>query len=79
MVDKERIPGRSIRVPDDLWEATHKAAEWRGDPSVSAVIRKFLHTYVRQTERMVREAGGNPTNGSHAVVLVSLLAHLPWH
>ena len=40
-------PRRSIRVPDDLWNAAAKKASAEGT-DVSAVIRKALERYVRR-------------------------------
>ena len=54
MDNKGRIPGRTIRVEDNLWRAAHSAAKWRGD-TVSAVIRRALLQYVRATERKQQE------------------------
>lgn len=55
MADDGRIPGRSIRVPDDLWAKAQQACEWRGDSSLSAVIRRHLTAYVRATEKKKQE------------------------
>lgn len=40
-------PRRTIRIPDDLWDAASAKAEERGE-SVSDVIRKALERYVRR-------------------------------
>lgn len=40
-------PRRTIRIPDDLWDAAVAKAEERGE-SVSDVIRKALERYVRR-------------------------------
>lgn len=39
-------PRRTIRIPDDLWDAATAKAEERGE-SVSDVIRRALERYVR--------------------------------
>lgn len=49
-----RIPGRSIRVEDELWQQALEAARWRGD-KVSTVIRRSLTAYVRTTHKLMRE------------------------
>lgn len=62
MPNTGRIPGRSIRVEDDLWEQAQEACKWRGDQSLSAVIRRSLTAYVRATEKKKQEhEGGKST------------------
>lgn len=39
-------PGRSIRIPDDLWEALRARADERGE-TVTAVVLRALRLYVR--------------------------------
>lgn len=39
-------PNRTIRVPDDLWEAAQRAAADNGE-TVTDVIRRALERYVR--------------------------------
>lgn len=41
---------RTVRVPDDLWEAAQKAAEAKGE-TVSDVIRRALEQYVAESEK----------------------------
>ena len=55
---KDRVPLRAVRVPDDLWEQAQQACTYRKDPSLSAVIRRSLATYVASTERKRRKEGG---------------------
>lgn len=50
-----RKPHRTIRVEDDLWQAAQEAARWRGEASLSNVVRRGLITYVRATEKKRRE------------------------
>jgi hypothetical protein len=38
------IPARSVRVPDDEWDAAKLAAERRGE-TVTDAVRKFLRRY----------------------------------
>ncbi|HET6911265.1 MAG TPA: CopG family transcriptional regulator [Mycobacteriales bacterium] len=40
-------PRRTIRVPDDLWDAAAEKAAERGE-SLSGVLRKALERYVKQ-------------------------------
>ncbi len=40
-------PRRSIRVPDELWDAAVAKAEERGE-TVSDVLRKALERYVKR-------------------------------
>lgn len=40
---------RTVRVPDDLWEAAQDAAEKNGE-TVSEVIRRALEQYVDQNK-----------------------------
>lgn len=42
----ERIPHRTIRVPEDEWRAAQEVARQRGEP-LSEVIRASLRRYVR--------------------------------
>lgn len=42
---------KSFKVPPELWADARAAAEWRGDPSVSEVIRRALASYVKNTNR----------------------------
>jgi predicted DNA binding CopG/RHH family protein len=46
-LDREprRTPARSVRVPDDEWEAATRTAAKRGEP-LSEVIREALRQYV---------------------------------
>ena len=53
----KREPLRSIRVPDDIWEAAQKVAAERGE-SVSEVIRRALKRYAR--------SGTTNTNGGNS-------------
>lgn len=59
MSSKGRSPGRSVRVDDDLWQQAQEAARWRGESSVSAVIKRGLAAYIRATNKM-RVAEGDP-------------------
>lgn len=42
---------RTIRVSDELWADALEAVRWRGDPSVSHILRGALASYVRATEK----------------------------
>jgi hypothetical protein len=55
--DDERLKGRSVRVGDALWLKAQEAAQWRGEQNLSAVIRRCLVTYVRETDRRKRNGG----------------------
>jgi predicted HicB family RNase H-like nuclease len=44
----ERIPHRTIRVPEDEWRAAQEAARRRGE-SLSEVIRASLRRYVKRS------------------------------
>ena len=46
MPNQPKTPVRTIRVPDDLWEAAQAKAKARGD-SVSQVVRDALRRYVQ--------------------------------
>lgn len=39
-------PGRSIRIPDDLWEALRTRADERGE-TVTDVVLRALRLYLR--------------------------------
>lgn len=41
-----RIPPRSIRVPDDTWNAAKEEADRRGE-TVTAAILRFLEKYAK--------------------------------
>lgn len=43
----ERVTGRSIRIPDDLWEDA-KAVTKSRDESISQVVRDALERYVKR-------------------------------
>lgn len=48
MPDKyERIPLRTVRVPDEQWDAAKAVAKARGE-SVSQVVRDSLERYVKR-------------------------------
>jgi hypothetical protein len=52
MADKdgyERIPHRTIRVPEDEWCAAQEVARRRGEP-LSEVIRASLRRYVNRAK-----------------------------
>lgn len=42
-------PRRTIRVPDELWDAAQAKAQERGE-NLSDVIRKALERYVRRSK-----------------------------
>jgi predicted transcriptional regulator len=46
VADDGRTRGRSVRVPDDLWEAARAIADSRGE-TVSGVMVASLRRYVR--------------------------------
>jgi membrane protein implicated in regulation of membrane protease activity len=49
-VPDDRTPHRTIRIPDELWEAAKQAAAENGE-TVTVVVRRALRNYVRATER----------------------------
>ncbi len=49
MGDGRRIPLRTVRVPDDLWQRALAVARAR-DEALSQVIRSALERYVRRHE-----------------------------
>lgn len=55
LMDDEPLRLRSIRCNDTLWSAAQAAAKWRGDKNLSAVIRRMLANYVRDTEQRKRD------------------------
>ena len=44
--NQPKTPLRSVRIPDDLWQAAQTRAAERGE-SVSDVIRRALERYIR--------------------------------
>lgn len=46
-----RVPTRSVRIPDALWNAAQEASEYREEASLSHVIRRMLTRYVRDTNK----------------------------
>lgn len=46
MPNQPKTPMRSLRVPDDLWAASKRRAEERGETLTAAIIR-FLRRYSR--------------------------------
>ena len=46
MPNQPATPHRSVRVPDELWEAAQRVASDRGE-TVTAVILRALKRYVR--------------------------------
>lgn len=46
MPDKPATPHRTVRVPDELWEAVKQKAAERGE-TVTDVILRALRRYVR--------------------------------
>lgn len=46
MPNQPATPNRTVRVPDELWEAAGRVAEDRGE-SLAEVIRRALERYVR--------------------------------
>ena len=52
---KGREPIRAkVRMTDEEWADAKWAVEWRGDPSVSHIIRTFLRSYVRDAKAAAR-------------------------
>lgn len=47
MPNQPKTKVRSIRIPDELWEAATAKAESRGE-TVSEVIRRALERYVKR-------------------------------
>jgi hypothetical protein len=45
--NKPATPGRSIRVPDELWDALRARADERGE-TVTAVVLRALRAYLRE-------------------------------
>lgn len=47
MADDGRIPLRTLRVPDETWDAAKVIAKDRGE-TVTAVMREALERYVKR-------------------------------
>jgi len=47
MPNQPATPGRSIRIPDALWEALRERADERGE-TVTDVILRALRAYLRE-------------------------------
>lgn len=45
--NQPRTPRRSVRIPDDLWDALRRAADDRGE-TVTDVVLRALRRYVRE-------------------------------
>lgn len=56
MANQPKFPARTVRVPDDLWDAARELAESRGD-NVSNVLRDALRRYVARNQRDARLYG----------------------
>lgn len=50
-----KTPVRTIRIPDDLWQAAIRTARGRGE-DVPDAIREFLARYARDEIRAARTA-----------------------
>lgn len=48
MANQSKTPQRTVRIPDDTWEAAKAKAEERGE-NLSEVIRKYLERYAKRT------------------------------
>lgn len=48
-----KTPIRGIRVPEGLWRAAQAKAKQRGE-TLTEVIMRALHRYVREPDRRVR-------------------------
>ncbi|MDT4997448.1 MAG: hypothetical protein QOD45_1516 [Pseudonocardiales bacterium] len=48
--NQPKTPQRTVRIPDEVWEAAKAAAERRGE-FISDVIRRALIRYVKRAER----------------------------
>ena len=46
MPNQPKTPIRSVRIPDEEWQAAQRRAAERGE-TVSAVIRRMLRRYAR--------------------------------
>lgn len=46
MPNQPKTPARSVRVPEDLWQAAQRRAKEKGE-TVSDVILRALRRYVR--------------------------------
>jgi hypothetical protein len=44
-----QIPNRSLRIPDDLWQAAKERAEREGE-SISGVVRAYLARYIAEAD-----------------------------
>jgi antitoxin component of RelBE/YafQ-DinJ toxin-antitoxin module len=49
MPDQPKTPLRSVRVPDDVWQAAQARAAEKGE-SVSDVVRRALTRYARRKQ-----------------------------
>lgn len=47
MANQPATPNRTMRIPDEEWEAAQKVAEDRGE-TVTDVVRRALRRYVRE-------------------------------
>lgn len=50
---REKIRAK-VRMSQEEWDAVKWAVGWRGDPSVSHIIRAFLRNYVRDAQAGAR-------------------------
>lgn len=58
----DRIPIRTVRIPDELWDAAHAAVTQRGDRSLSKVIRRMLMGYIQNTPKVVAQRQAEDEN-----------------
>lgn len=65
MPQDNRLPQRKVRTSDDLWERAMRAVTYRGDQSVSHIIRGFLTQYVEETEKMMARKGRTHRGANH--------------
>lgn len=49
MPNQPKFPARTVRVPDELWQAARAKADERGD-NVSQVVREALRRYVKRPD-----------------------------
>jgi len=61
----ERTPRRTVRVPDELWQAAQRVAAAR-DESVTDVVNRALEAYVRRHAASSSQSDSPSTGSSSA-------------
>lgn len=58
MPNQPKTVARTVRVPDELWDAVTAQARERGE-TVSDVVRRALKRYVQHTDRPTQSPAGS--------------------